>query len=229
MNRTAISLLALTLFASSARADLTINGLGAGGAVSGTDIFPAYQGANPAVGVTANQIKTFAAGSVTLVSTLTASASASLAWTGLTGNEYILRCRNLIFSSGTANIGMQFGEGGTPTWETTGYYGGGYASSNGFSTNNLGSNAAGMFINAAPNTGTLGVSGTWNFHALATSGVTKNAEGIMVSAGSGGPFGIFNGYDYTGDTNVITAIRILDIAGAGTITSGVCSLYAVAG
>ena len=39
----------------------TIDNLGAGSAVSGTDIFPAYQGSNPAKGVTANQLKTFIA------------------------------------------------------------------------------------------------------------------------------------------------------------------------
>jgi hypothetical protein len=40
----------------------TIDALGAGSAVSGTDIFPAYQGANPATGVTAAQIGTYANG-----------------------------------------------------------------------------------------------------------------------------------------------------------------------
>lgn len=44
-----------------ALADSTINGLGAGSAVVGTDIFPAYQGANPAKGVTAVQIKSYVA------------------------------------------------------------------------------------------------------------------------------------------------------------------------
>lgn len=37
----------------------TINNLTAGGAVSASDLFPAYQGANPATGVSAAQIKTF--------------------------------------------------------------------------------------------------------------------------------------------------------------------------
>lgn len=37
----------------------TINNLGAGAAVSGTDMFPAYQGSNPAKRVTADQIKAF--------------------------------------------------------------------------------------------------------------------------------------------------------------------------
>lgn len=50
--------IAATLLASSAVAQ-TINNLGAGAAVSGTDMFPAYQGANPAKRVTAAQINTY--------------------------------------------------------------------------------------------------------------------------------------------------------------------------
>jgi hypothetical protein len=54
-------LLGSVLLATPVLADSTINGLGAGAAVQSTDIFPAYQGANPATGVTAAQIKTFVA------------------------------------------------------------------------------------------------------------------------------------------------------------------------
>ena len=43
----------------------TINNLGAGAAVSGTDLFPAYQGANPATAVSAAQIKTYIYGLMT--------------------------------------------------------------------------------------------------------------------------------------------------------------------
>lgn len=59
MNKLLAGLLAAQLFAAPAFADSTINGLGAGAAVQSTDIFPAYQGANPATGPTAAQIKTF--------------------------------------------------------------------------------------------------------------------------------------------------------------------------
>lgn len=54
-------LFAAVAFASCASAQ-TINNLGAGSAVSATDLFPAYQGANPAKKVTAAQIKTFVGG-----------------------------------------------------------------------------------------------------------------------------------------------------------------------
>lgn len=45
-----------------AQTGLTINGLGAGSAVGGTNIFPAYQGANPATGVTAAQMAAYVYG-----------------------------------------------------------------------------------------------------------------------------------------------------------------------
>lgn len=52
---TALGLLLLTVSANAQ----TINNLTPGSAVSSTDIFPAYQGSNPATGVTAAQINTF--------------------------------------------------------------------------------------------------------------------------------------------------------------------------
>ncbi len=60
MKKIAFAALAVA-FASSASAQ-TINSLGAGSAVSGTDMFPSYQGANPATRVTATQINTYVTG-----------------------------------------------------------------------------------------------------------------------------------------------------------------------
>lgn len=57
MNRLVIGALAAAL--ATPCAAQTINNLGAGAAVSGTDMFPAYQGANPAKRVTAAQINTY--------------------------------------------------------------------------------------------------------------------------------------------------------------------------
>ena len=58
MKKHLASLLAALFFASPAVAQ-TINNLGAGAAVSGTDMYPTYQGANPAKRVTAAQINTY--------------------------------------------------------------------------------------------------------------------------------------------------------------------------
>lgn len=54
-----IATVALVVAFASNSAAQTINNLGAGAAVSGTDMFPAYQGANPAKRVTAAQIRTY--------------------------------------------------------------------------------------------------------------------------------------------------------------------------
>lgn len=71
-------LIGLVLIAASpAFADGTINSLGAGAAVSATDIFPAYQGANPATGVTAAQLKTFSVTSAVRATTTTSEALAN--------------------------------------------------------------------------------------------------------------------------------------------------------
>jgi hypothetical protein len=66
-------------------------------------------------------------GAMTLVSTQTASNSASLQWTGLTGQLYQLRCSAIVpASDGTDLFSLQFGTGGgTPTWLTSySFYGG---------------------------------------------------------------------------------------------------------
>lgn len=54
-----IAALLLTLAFASPAAAQTINALGAGAAVQGTDMYPTYQGANPAKRVTAAQINTY--------------------------------------------------------------------------------------------------------------------------------------------------------------------------
>lgn len=60
--RKLIATVALVVAFASNVAAQTINNLGAGAAVSGTDMFPSYQGANPAKRVTAAQINTYIQG-----------------------------------------------------------------------------------------------------------------------------------------------------------------------
>lgn len=79
----------LALVPVAASADSTINNLGAGAAVQGTDILPAYQGANPATGVTATQLKTFiGGGTVTSVATSCGVSGGPITGTGtVSGNS----------------------------------------------------------------------------------------------------------------------------------------------
>jgi hypothetical protein len=56
-----------------------------------------------------------------LISTQTASASASLQWTGLGSSFYYYKlfCTDIVMSANTALL-LQFGEGATPTWGASG-------------------------------------------------------------------------------------------------------------
>lgn len=77
MKKLSIFLLGLLLTQPAFAADLTIDGLGAGSAVSGSDIFPGYQGSNPAKGVTATQLKNFANTTAVRATTTTSEALAN--------------------------------------------------------------------------------------------------------------------------------------------------------
>lgn len=172
-------------------------------------------------------------GVLTLVSTQTASNSSTLAWTGLTGNKYQLKCNAILAASGTANyFYFQFGEGGTPTYKTSGYsWSYGYRQLDAFAgnynqsqfSNDVGGGIASSFQKSA----TVNV----EFEGLATA-----TEHAYMSQNN-----IYNGTNYyhidssgvyTSDTTAITAIRVgLASTQGGTfggvnMTSGTCSLYA---
>ena len=59
MKKILAALLASSILISPVFADSTINALTTSGAVSGTDLFPSYQGANPATATSATQLNTF--------------------------------------------------------------------------------------------------------------------------------------------------------------------------
>ena len=167
---------------------------------------------------------------VALVSTQTASNSASLSWTGLTGSKYWLTCQNMIAATGGENLNVQFGEGGGPTWKTTGYnwgypYGAvsGSTPSPGASgnTNDVGINVA-YANNTAPGASfQLTIlplsSGTAKKMVTGTSIMWENADSVVLSAAIGGY--------YNSDTTAVTAVRLIETS--GNITSGSCSLYAL--
>jgi len=63
------------------------------------------------------------ASAMTLISTLTASNSASLVWTGLSGyDKYLVIAENLLPVSPSGNNLITLGYGATPTYITSGYY-----------------------------------------------------------------------------------------------------------
>lgn len=218
----------------SAFADGTINSLNAGTTVTDTDLFPGYQGSNPAVKVTAAQIAAYAAQAVCAagftgvsgqcVWTKTANNTAtSLAWAGLAANEYDLRCSGIIASNATNTYFVQFGEGGTPTWETSGYIARGVTSANGVL---FAHDAAGAGMEMPPN---IAASGTNGLHAIIHISGLQSAYNKQFSytAYSDAALEMFTITGaYTADANVITAIRLIDTA-SHNITSGSCTLVLV--
>jgi hypothetical protein len=158
-------------------------------------------------------------GGMTFISTQTASASASLQWTGLTGNNYLLTCTALLPTTNNDTLYTRFGEGGTPTWDTDSQY---QYDGNG----NLGSNynVSALPLIAAASNASGAPSGHWFFYGLATAGINHEVEGSAFDwSGTQKYFG--SGGVYFGTTNAITAIELY--YGAGTVASGKCSLYLI--
>jgi hypothetical protein len=167
-------------------------------------------------------------GALTLISTQVASSSASLSWTGLgsTYNNYVLVCSSIIPATNNATCELQFGEGATPTWETANYKWASYiadstppssstagstsdASIHVDSTTNVASGA--MFINAT----LLGIPSTTTYKTVLFQAIDGGTN-VFVPMGGG---------QYTGDTNAVTAVRVL--FSSGNISSGTCSLYGI--
>ena len=170
-------------------------------------------------------------GGLVLVSTVTASASSFLEFTGLSGsNQYFFVFNNLLMSS-AASFSMTVGTGAGPTYLTSnyGYYG-------------LGNNSA-LALSATGTTSALttsmilgNINWSWgtptpfSFNGVITGltsgrasmtfqGISNSSTGSTYVQYSGG--GGFNTNDSA--TTPITAIKVTP--STGTITSGTASLY----
>jgi hypothetical protein len=175
-------------------------------------------------------------GGLMLISTQAASNSASLQFTNLpTYNTFLLNCNGLQPSVNYASLELQFGEGSTPTWETSSYA---YSIFDANDSNNDGygmeasSSASGIFLDWAggnvSDSSTAeenlqvwinNISTTGIHHAINDTGIffTGTATYVQIFQAAGA---------YLGDTNAITAIRVLYGGGnSGNITAGQCSLY----
>jgi hypothetical protein len=173
-------------------------------------------------------------GPMSLISTQTASASASLQFTSLptTYNTYLLNCNALLPATNAVHLQLQFGEGATPTWETASYRYTVGGATDGSSWGVTTSTSATM-IQLDGGTATLTSTASWggaNFQVWIsnvagstqdkiadwTGGFGGNTPNLAMTSGAG---------IYTGDTNAITAFRVQ--FSSGNITSGTCSLYGV--
>jgi hypothetical protein len=168
-------------------------------------------------------------GSMQLISTQTASSSASLQWTGLGSyNTYLLSCGGLQPVTNAVDLDLQFGEGATPTWKTSGYaYGAMDAGGGAFEYHSSG--AAAILLNWPTVAGNqayqaqastvwihnLSNTSTYKFISFHTTYYEYNASSVILDDNGGGY--------YSGDTNAVTAIRLQ--YSSGNIAAGQCSLY----
>lgn len=168
-------------------------------------------------------------GALTLISTQTASASATLQWTGLGSSYTYLRllCTNLVSATSGSLVRVQLGQGGTPTWRTANYSAAmGYAGTMTGSATFTSTNYSGF---PATNDGTSSTSGYTSFdmtlYNMGGSGSYKNAtwNAIVMGNGTTSNEASYGGGNYNGNTTAITAVRVQ--YSAGNITSGQCSLY----
>jgi len=165
-------------------------------------------------------------------STQTASNSASLSFTGLGSayNTLLLDCNGLQPVTNGVDLELQYGEGATPTWETSNYaYVSGGPSSGGNAAYIYSNSASAIYLNYANgndvNTATQEeVVKVW-IHNVGQAGIYKTSLGQSDDCDSStyqANAEVIDG-KYTGDTNPITAIRIL--YSSGNISAGQCSLY----
>lgn len=148
-----------------------------------------------------------------LISTQTASSSASIEWTGLSGyDRYFIVFENVRPSVSSRNLLMQFGTGSGPTYITSGYNSGGNASASEI-----------LLISS------LSDSAPYAHGYMQLAGFTSGANASSVGqvafvATSGSLFSSASTYGTTtGNTSNITAIKIYH--GLGNLTSGKFTLY----
>jgi hypothetical protein len=165
-------------------------------------------------------------GSLILISTQTASSSASLQFTNLptSYNTLFLNCSGLLMSNSSTTVLLQVGEGAGPTWETGANY---TAMGYGTSGNTTLTTATDLLLTRAGSywgSTTVPASLKAYFDNVGSASVYKRVavvENIYVD-GAGEIGNQWDSY-WAGDANPVTAIR-LTVTG-GTISSGTCSLY----
>jgi hypothetical protein len=177
-----------------------------------------------------------AAGAWTKVSTGTASSSASIVFTGLSNTyiSYMVEFTNVVVASNTVDFYAVFGTGGTPTYQTSAYYGNtqGGSSSSGIATYNF-SNAAQITINSN-NSGLhlttaagAALDGRFYISNPSQSTVNHQCNWQVVYQGSGTEtVQVPGGAEWRG-TTAVTAIKFS--MSSGNIASGIFTLYGLTG
>jgi hypothetical protein len=168
-------------------------------------------------------------GGLTLISTQTASASASLQFTSLptTYNTLFLNCSGLITSANTVIPKFYIGEGAGPTWETTSNYLGlvTYTYGGGNNTCNNNTVTYPFYCNGdLPAAPTAPYSLKGYIDNVGSSSVYKKIDMTEDFYWTSQTISTFRAIGYWNtDTNPVTGIEL--VASGGTWVSGQCSLY----
>jgi hypothetical protein len=196
------------------------------GTLDGTEIVPVVSGgANERT--TTQAIANLAAGggAVSLISTLTASASATLDFTGLSGTTWKLIGRLLVPAS-AVGMWLRFGTGAGPTWSSAGYrFSSMRMSSNGLLNNSSGEAQAQLPLDNGIGTNNATPGMTFDFTISTDNANFVNITGnVIFRPAAGNDYGGFlvGGWATSGP---LTGIRML--ASSGNLASGTLSLYAV--
>lgn len=208
-------------------ADTKISAETAASALTGAEIVPVVQGgANRRT--TAQDIADLGGGgAMTLIGTVAANNTAdNIAFTGLTGDRYLLVIENLVPATAGADLIVQLGEGGTPTYQTSGYA---YVYTyTGIDVVDGGVTRAITASNLGPMLASSGSAGIphGRVHLNGLSQAKRHAADfvfVLHANGNGKYYDTRGSGVFLTDTTAITAIRI--ITSAGNIASGNVSLY----
>ena len=171
------------------------------------------------------------ASAMTLISTQTASSSASLSWTGLSGyNNYIIVLDGIAPSTTNAYLLFQVGTGAGPTYITTSYINNDLVViGNGSPSNSLNSNTTGIIAIGGGQTigvrSTSYVSGRVSLFNMTNSLLTNCEYAASYQDQVNNMFTLGLGNGNTSNTTAKTAIKILWTS--GNIASGTASLYGI--
>lgn len=166
---------------------------------------------------------------ITLISTKTASNSASLSWTALAGySKYLLIFQNLTMS-GSGNFQIQFGTGAGPTYITSSYeYGYVVATGTGVTGDAFAANFIQINNNNLASSASGGQLSGFAFVSGMLSGSYTSISSQIFYGNSGTQNQETSGGWQTSSTTAKTAIKIIAEDGTFNIVSGTASLYGIA-
>jgi hypothetical protein len=180
----------------------------------------------------ATDIESAGAGALVFLAAQTAAASASLDFTTFissTYDTYKIEGVELILATNTADLRIEMGTGGGPTWDTGNNYEWAMVgrATDGTSQTDNGSTGLARVFKSIANAAGYGF-GTFSLTAsgLQSTAIRKTLHGTVeyVSSVPQATYGMF-GMQWTTAATAVTGLRF--IASAGNITSGVIRIYGV--